>query len=333
MDRLRAVCIALLLAGCSLPGVRPATPAGVAPDSSGEPQAASAPLLYISDSSTGDVFVYNFSTKAPVATLKGFQSPYGQCVDSAGNVWIADLNAGALVQYAHGASKPSRRLRTNGNPIGCAVNGHNGDLAVANYAGRAGAGNIQIWRHGRVPSATYRATKFYYLWPPAYDASGNLFAEAQMLDGPYGLLELPKGGSALRSISLSGATIRYAGGVFWDGQALGVTDQNSADGNTTAIYRVAVKGASGKVIGRIHLTDSCHYDNTDIVEPFPILTNGTTTEIIGGNLWCAHRFGTWNYPAGGPPSSLLPKAPAEPFGESVSPARNARDDRSLGDAR
>ena len=190
----------------------------------------------------------------------------------------------------------------------------------------AGKGNIQVWPGGRVPSKTYQPSKYYYLWPPAYNATGDLFAEGQVLNGAYGLTELPKGASALRSVKLGGVTIHYAGGVFWDGHALGVTDQNAGNDNTTTIYRMTFKGANGRLVGRTHLTDTCNKDYADVVTPFPVRTNGTTTEVIGGNLWCAHRFDYWKYPAGGTPTSQLPKAPEEPFGESVSPARKAGSD-------
>jgi hypothetical protein len=326
MKRLAAVCAGLMLAACSMPGAQPSTPSTARAESWVDPQAISAPLLYISDWSTNDVFMYNFSTKALVGTLTGFDGPYGQCVDASGSVWIADLNDSMLVQYAHGAKKASRRLKTSGTPIGCAINKNNGDLAVANFSTTAGKGNIQIWPGGRVPPKTYQPSKYYYLWPPAYNAAGDLFAEGQVLNGAYGLTELPKGASALRGVSLGGVKIHYGGGVFWDGHALGVTDQNADNDNTTVIYRMTFKGAIGKVVGRTHLTDTCNKDYADVVAPFPVRTDGTTTEVIGGNLWCANRFGYWKYPAGGNPTSQLPKAPAEPFGESVSPASKAGSD-------
>jgi hypothetical protein len=326
MNRLAAVCAVLMLAACSMPGTQQPAPATLRAESRVDSDASSSALLYVSDWSTNQVFMYDFSTKALVGKLKGFDGPYGECVDAGGNVWIADLNGSAILQYAHGATKPSRRLRTSGTPIGCAINTNNGDLAVANFSTTSGKGNIQVWPGGRVPSKTYQPSKYYYLWPPAYNATGDLFAEGQVLNGAYGLTELPKGASTLRSVKLGGVTIHYAGGVFWDGHALGVTDQNAGNDNTTTIYRMTFKGANGRLVGRTHLTDTCNKDYADVVTPFPVRTNGTTTEVIGGNLWCAHRFDYWKYPAGGTPTSQLPKAPEEPFGESVSPARKAGSD-------
>ncbi len=279
------------------------------------------PLIYISDWSTHDVFVYNYKNYTMVGQLTGFKVPYGQCVDDERNVWIAEFSGRDVVEYAHGGKIPLKRLHTNGYPIGCAFDPTTGKLAVANFYSNSGPGDIEVWRHASGTPATFRPTKLYYLWPPAYDNRGNLFVEGQAYHAGYGVAELLKFGSSLREIVLKGATIRFAAGALWDGRHIGLTDQNSGGTNTTEIYRINVSGSTATVAGRVHLTDSCDGDHADVVQPFAVLSaDKQDAFVVGGNLWCSNRFDLWPYPAGGDPAASLRKTPAEPFGESVSPA-------------
>jgi hypothetical protein len=312
-----AVVALAVLFGCSPITVEP----HLAPDQSWvAPEAKSVALLYISDWSDNKVDIYDYATKAKVGDLTGFKGPYGQCVDAKSHVWITELNGFQVSEYAHGGAKPLRRLRTSGYPIGCAVDPNTGDLAVANFSTAHGTGNVEVWTDARGKPAIYHPGKLWYLWPPAYDGKSNLFVEGQVKNGPYGLSELPHGGDALRAIAFTGASLHYAGGVFWDGKYLGVTDQNSDSDNTTVIYRTSVTGVAAKIIGRTHLTDRCHNDYADVVDPFPVPdANGHVLTIVGGNLWCEHRFGFWSYPSGGVPAHLLANAPTLPYGQAVSP--------------
>lgn len=306
------------LAACAVPSLQSPT---VREASRPGYQARSLPLLYISDWKTNDVYIYDYTTGRGVGRLTGFKSPYGQCVNRDGHVWIADLHNFRVVEYAHGEHEPLRSLATTGFPIGCAIDPTTGDLAVANFSAPRSSGSIEVWMRARGKPKTFHPAKLYYLWPPAYDDAGNLFVEGKDKNGPYGLSEIPKGGAALRAIALHGATIHYAAGVVWDGKHLGITDQNANDANKTVIYRAAVKGVTATVVGRAHLTDDCDRDYADVAAPFAVRdASGGTEVVIGPNLWCPGRFGFWSYPSGGLPDRTLPNSPEEPFGESVSPA-------------
>jgi len=339
---------ALLLAGCSIGGVQPAgeithvteqaslaslaarslpryiapplvpddTPSWVAPNVD-----ASTALLYVSDWDTNDVFIYNYASKAAAGKLAGLRAPYGQCVDATGHVWIAEAGGFEVAEYAHAAQKPTKRLQTGGYPIGCAVNRANGDLAVTNFTAKDGAGNVQIWKGAAGHPTTYTSATLYYLWPPAYDNKGNLFVEGQAKSGAYSIAELVNGGGALRNVSMPGATIHYAGATVWDGKYLGFTDQNSDNKNTTVIFRATVSNFSVKIVGRIHLTDSCSHSYADVMQPFVVPVPGRTPgTVVGGNARCSNRFNYWSFPSGGNPKATLPNAPLEPLGQSVSRA-------------
>ncbi len=310
---LAAVC---LLAGCALRGVEPAAPQ---PQTPVDPAIRRAALLYVSDFGTGEVDVYDYSSRKLVNTLKGFAGPYGQCVNAGGNVWIAELHGKEVVEYAHGSKTPLRKLTTVGDPIGCAIDAKSGNLAVANFASLQGRGSIEIWHAARGTPKVYHPSKLYYLWPPAYDSGGNLFVEGQIKNGPFGLSKLPANGTALESVLLSGATIHYAAGAVWDGDYLGVTDQNANGNNETVIYRTKITGTTGKIYGRTHLDDRCDGNHSDVAVPFAVRDGrGRAHAVIGGNLWCPNRFDFWSYPLGGRPARLLPEAPAKPYGESIS---------------
>jgi hypothetical protein len=91
-------------------------------------------LLYISDLSTNDVYVYDDQSGKAVGTLTGFNEPYGQCVDKKGDVWITNFQGKSVVEYAHGGAKPIHALNTDGSSDGCSVDPTTGNLAVSREA-------------------------------------------------------------------------------------------------------------------------------------------------------------------------------------------------------
>ena len=84
------------------------------------------------------VFVFSYPGLSQVGTLKSLNySAQGECVDSAGDVFIATSNAsytGTIFEYAHGGSTPIAELSDPGYPWGCAVDPTTGTLAVSNLS-------------------------------------------------------------------------------------------------------------------------------------------------------------------------------------------------------
>jgi hypothetical protein len=77
-------------------------------------------LIYISDDGTNDVYAYTPKGKL-VGTLTGFNSPAGECVDTAGDVFIVNSNTSQILEYAHGGTTPIATLSDPGYyPNGCA---------------------------------------------------------------------------------------------------------------------------------------------------------------------------------------------------------------------
>jgi hypothetical protein len=293
-------------------------------------------LLYISDWSSNDVYVFNYPAFKSKGALTGFDEPYGQCVDSDGDVWIANFEGSSVVKYAHGGTSPIATLATDGAPIGCAVSS-TGDLAVANFATASGPGDIQIFTDGSGTPATYsNASSCYNLWPPGYDNRGNLYVESQPnganpTTGANVVCEIPSGGTSLVPVSFN-QIINFPGSIMWDGEYLAVTDQDYGATGSTAIYQAAPSGSGTLTLeGTTDLTDTCDGDYSDIPQPFVI--GGANTPInkkegtvaVGGDLKCASHFAYWAYPwPSGNPIVVEKKAPAQPHGQSFTTLNKAK---------
>jgi hypothetical protein len=290
-------------------------------------------LLYVSDWGTEDVFVYDYKNGALVGKLTGLNSPYGQCVDKKGDVWIVSYG-GAVTEYAHGGTKPLKTLTTDEQPVGCSVDPTTGNLAVAGFS------SIDVFARGRSEPHVYQSPVCYPFWSPGYDKAGNLYVEALLYGSmkPFGghsgqysdplPCELPRGGTSLRGVQFIGFNVYDPGGVMWDGKYLTFTDQDYMGQGETAIHRVT-EDDSGNLteVGNTILSDDCSGSQPQFPQPFIVGTKNTpdnTTEgntVVGGIICgngTAREFDYWKYPAGGDPTFSLQSPPKQPMGESVS---------------
>jgi hypothetical protein len=285
------------------------------------PLAKSQALLYVSDAENDVVDVYkNFASNSVtrVGQLGGVQYPSGECTDRAGNVWVTELYGQDVVEFAHGGTSPLQSLSVTGFPIGCSVDPTTGNLAVASWEDSQGyntRGGVFIFAHASGTPTFYTDPNLWQFWPPGYDAAGNLFVAGY--NPTVELVELSRGGSNFQQISLGSKSITSPGGVTWDGKYVVAADLQYQGRNTTAIYRIAVSGMKGTVIGTTVLTDSCSPSKgADIMQP---LIRGTT--VLGGNRSCTNRVAFWSYRNGGNPTRTLPAgiAPLDAIGETISP--------------
>ncbi|HEY2475776.1 MAG TPA: hypothetical protein VGI19_13385 [Candidatus Cybelea sp.] len=108
---------AALLAGCGgsqppigAPRAMPQAPAAAVRAYSGrswmDAGAKDQDLLYVTNQN-GLVNVYRYWQHTLVGVLTDFEQPMGECVDPSGNVYITDYQANKIVEYAHGAMKPT----------------------------------------------------------------------------------------------------------------------------------------------------------------------------------------------------------------------------------
>ncbi len=76
-------------------------------------------LLYVSDTESGDVYVFNYPKGTPAGTITGLTDPGGECVDAKGNVFVTNTGGSNVLEYAHGGTAPIATLKDPGFfPIG-----------------------------------------------------------------------------------------------------------------------------------------------------------------------------------------------------------------------
>ena len=286
-------------------------------------------LLYASDEygSTVDIYDLHSHPLKLYGQITGLSLPVGECVDDAGNVYIADFGSDEIYQFAHGATTWSvQESDLYGRPFGCAYDRTTGNIAVSNLRTPSGySGDVIVFSGGLTGYQTaYSSPAIKQVFPGGYDPHGNFFVAGTNYSAASVFVELPAGSS--KFTVLKGLQLIQPTNVQWDGLRIAVTDQNYQNGGHTAFYQVNVKGSRVRVVRATVLTDTCSSsgDYTDVV--LPLITGKRHNEVIGGNQGCSHRFDFWKYPAGGDPYRFVPPpiAPDTPAGESISPPAGHR---------
>jgi hypothetical protein len=272
------------------------------------PDAKGKDLLYVSDDSSNDVYVYSYPKLKPEGTLTGFDDPFGECVDKSGDVFIANDEASDIVEYAHGGTSPIATLEDPGYyPRGCSIDPTTGNLAVVNIVSTSlGQGNIVIYKDAKgKPSAYYSDSNVYNVYSCGYDNAGNLFVDGENEESSsFEFAELPSGAKKFKNISLNQA-IAVAGGVQWDGKYVAVGN-NSGD-----IYQFSIHGTKGTKVGTtplngVYVSDEFWIQGSKVVVPY-------------ANASRLGRVGIWDYPAGGSAKKLITGINS-PAGATVSKA-------------
>lgn len=295
------VCSAAWLSGCASLGSAPTDVPHVSSSASWMARdAKGGDLLYLSDVQTNVVYVYSFPLGRLVGTLTGFGEPGSECSDSAGDVWIADVGGYDIIEYHHGASRPTVALSTPGAPLGCSVSPITGDVAVTSNANGAILSVFHYaggrWRDPKVyGNSAIRASAFC-----GYDAQGNLFLDGRDKAGGFRLAELARGARTLTNIVV-GQNFNRPGQVQWDGTYLAVGDSGAAP---SKIYQFSFNGNKAIEAGFTTL------DHTSSVRQFWI--DGPT--VIGPDF--GKEVGFWQYPRGGSPAKILRRVHG--FGATVS---------------
>jgi hypothetical protein len=270
------------------------------------PDATKQDLLYVSDWGTGDVYAYSYPKRKLQGKLTGLM-PTGLCVDKKGDVFVD--NSREMLEYAHGGTSPIATLDDSGAyPTVCSIDRVTGDLAVANRGDKKG---ISIFTHARGRPTIYVDPKIEVVYFCGYDNHGNLYLDGF---GPRGsrfaFAELPHGSHAFTEITLD-QTIRWPGGVQWDGRYIAVADIGIKN-RGSVIYHFAINGHHGTKVGSTPLGSSREVLQFWIDPPNVIGPDN------GGDYGSAVKF--WAYPAGGAPKRSL-QGFDSPWGATVSKAR------------
>ena len=316
-----ALCIsAAIAAGCSRGAVPPNAMQASRAESLGAmlsgtalaPQAPSIPrLLYLSDATSPQLDVYDYHTRTLLGTITGVASPYGECVDGTGNVYVAQF-AGGVIEFAHGGSKPIGHFNTDGYTMGCSVD-KQGDLAAGVFQTQSeGQGDVEVFPHGGGNPKRFTSNDCYFDWPPGYDDKGNLFVEGLNGGTPH-VCELRAGSATLRTLTTR-VPLGYPGSVMWDGKYVALTDQNYQKSNQTAIEEVMQDRGVLDAVNIAILSGACVSGSSAVMQPFMVGLRNTPNNtvvanaVVGGDGWC-NRFASgtdiWYYPAGGNPRRVL----------------------------
>jgi hypothetical protein len=281
---------------------------------------AKSPVLFVSDSGTADVYIYNISTLKLIGTVTGFAQPQGECSDNHGNVWVTDTNAQIIYKLSHQGSLENEITDTSGYPAACAWDRTTGNLAVMNLfdAGSLG-GEVIIYTKGSVYSRSYTNPAQYFYNFGGYDAGGNLFFDGRDASGNFMLSELAKGAQKAVTIKLTGGTIYFPGTVQWNSTNgnLIVGDQSCGSVYVSCLYAVRISGTSGKITGEIRLKDYAGGQVCDLVQG--VEYNG---QLFGSDYdfcgYAASATYAWRYPAGGAPIRYNKATDSVPIGAAIS---------------
>ncbi len=273
-----------LLAGCGGSALAPSVEgSGAVPQTAPK---ASGDLMYVSDTETGDVYVFSYPGGALQQTLTGLTDPGGECVDAKGDVFVTNTGGENVLEYAHGGKAPAATLEDPGYfPFGCAVDPSTGNLAVTNFSGQSSgqAGNVVIYEHaaGKVKKH-YADSAIQGFLLCGYDDKGNLFVDGMTQASSAAFAELPKGGSKFTNLTLD-QSIEMPGGVQWDGKYVAIGDSAA-----NAIYQFSIAGKKGTKAGTTQLTGAS----------FTVQFWIDGSRVAGADSGIGN-VGVWKYPSGG----------------------------------
>lgn len=265
-----------IIAGCATPSLGIALSGGV--DSTRAKPASSSygDLIYLSGNPTT---FYAYPGVQEVGTLD--IGARALCGDASGDVFVVD---GPIYEFAHGGTQVIKSFgKDSSNFSDCTVDPTTGNVA-GTFGGSPSYSGITVFTSG--------AGSTSYAYPNAiprhcaYDGSGNLFAIAQIEDGPNVLLELPAGGSELED--LTELSTGKAGAMRWDGSYL-----TYAAGKV--IYRLSISGSTVTQVGQTRLKGSGTMFQYSIYEGNVAVPYGPNTKKTLDNI------GFWHYPKSGNP--------------------------------
>jgi hypothetical protein len=274
-------------------------------------------LLFVSDDDTDDVYIFTMPTMQLKGTLTGFAEPQGMCTDRSGNIWITNTETSQVLQYSRAGVAMGSVSVPGYFPVGCAINKTNGDLAVTNIVSTAGGdGNVEVF-----PGATGTGniltnpsqTEYFF---PTYDKSGNLYVDGFGTSG-YILSQCPSGSSSCSTMTVSGVSPGFPGGLNWDRVNNGIIlgDQECATGSCQ--YAATISGSTATVTGTTPVNGIsggiCDVDQGTIAPMSKYFAGGCISEATGQSSAAAR----WAYPAGGTPGNSNTTA-EYPIGAAIS---------------
>lgn len=222
------------------------------------------------------------------------------CAGPNGNVYVIDNDA--MFVFEHGGVTPVATLYTPSQfyaIYACSVDPTTGNLAavIVNWESVPNVYYVGIYANASGTPTLYRDGNAAFSFC-GYDATGNLFVDAPGAY-PNGLwiAELPKGASTFNQITLNEPIDSVVPGrVQWDSQYMAFHTEGPGRREDT-IYRVAVSGSSGMVVGTVKFLKGSYPFYGGWIEG---------ANVIGLHGRGPRDIGIWNYPTGGKPAKVIP---------------------------
>jgi hypothetical protein len=272
--------------------------------------AAGRTLLY----AAGDVSSYVFTTDGKVVG-NITQTAIGACSDKNGDVFFTGVNS--IIEFAHGGTTPIASYAVPGTANSCSIDPTTGNLAAVVFCLTGCGESVVVLTTPGMQVQSYLDSALPSLLFCTYDTNGNLYVDGYS-GSQFGLAELPAGGSALQTITLS-QNIQYAGQIQWDGQYIAVTTTIHP-----AIEQVQVTGSTGSVVGTTQLTGvGTRATQSALYRDKVAVPTGTKSRARSTNILF------WKYPVGGYPvrtfTGFIGKGHAEITGVAFSlPPKTSR---------
>jgi hypothetical protein len=274
-------------------------------------------LLYISSFYSSEVDIYDYKSLKLKGTLTGFEDPQGECVDKKGDVFVANTDASDILEYARGATSPTKTLEDTGYyPVGCAVDPKTGNLAVSNiFSTEDEDGNVVVYTKASGSGTSYTVSALAEDFFCAYDNDGNLFVDGHPeFDSGFAFAELPSGSSSFETITLN-QSIEFPGGVGYDGKYVTVDDQE----NDNTVYQFTISGTSGTKEGSSSFSGPSDMLGYSFV---PQRYNGKQSTTLVGPDGSGEATYIFNYPAGGASRASVTDGLDDNSGSAVTPGSN-----------
>jgi hypothetical protein len=252
---------------------------------------------YITDFDTSSAFEFDYpKSDASIGSISNLTNAQGECTKNGKKTfWVTATGSEAIDEFNVGGSSPISTLSVSaeGDPAGCAVDPTTGNLAATIITN----GDVVVFADAAGSGTTYSSGLIEAFFA-TYDKSGNLFVDGFNADDGVGVVELTKGSSAFKTISLSNA-VEFPGNIQWDGTYVTVNDQDAHD-----IFQYTVSGTTGTLKGTVSLGGSSDCDQTWIAKNLVYCPDAGAAD---GKVY--------KYPAGGSsPLATLTGGFEEPIG-------------------
>jgi len=242
------------------------------------------------------IVILTYPNWSIVATIPGYRTWYFVCADPHnGNVFALAPDKEEIDEYAHGGTTPIATLTVPAGYEdlgGCSIDPTTGNLALLAADSRLHSA-VLVYPPGEGTPTVYSDKKLG-LSALAYDNAGNLFATAEDRNRFARIAELKAGHTEFTTIKSD--VNEYPRHVQWDGRYLVFQTANGRGGGST-VYQLVINGKTATLVKTIHL-NNCNDENFWI-------DGSSLISVYYPPKRANYRQGiaTWNYPAGGNPTS------------------------------